>query len=179
MFMFQAKKVSGTPKNSLPSSVTLNHPLKQVPTPAHSSPVLPVHSKPIPTDISAGVCDSVTDEEQNLSFPLDLCMKKQEPTFEVTTSMTSSFIPSTTTTTAAKKKQFVTTDSNVTGANKMSAPKKRGRKPKAIQMSAATPPVQPEKVRKIKRVSHFFYSFCLCSTLGVCLKILDFCLIPN
>lgn len=158
MFIFQAKKVSGTPKNSLPSSVTLNHPLKQVPTPAHSSPVLPVHSKPIPTDISAGVCDSVTDEEQNLSFPLDLCMKKQEPTFEVTTSMTSSFIPSTTTTTAAaKKKQFVTTDSNVTGANKMAAPKKRGRKPKTIQMSAATPPVQPEKVRKIKRVSHFFY----------------------
>lgn len=157
-FIFQAKKVSGTPKNSLPSSVTLNHPLKQVPTPAHSSPVLPVHSKSIPADISAGVCDSVTDEEQNLSFPLDLCMKKQEPTFEVTASMTSSFILSTTTT-AAKKKQFITTDSNVTGANKMAAPKKRGRKPKAIQMAAAAPPVQTEKVRKIKRVSHFYYFF--------------------
>lgn len=156
MLIFQAKKVSGTPKNSLPSSVTLNHPLKQVPTPAHSSPVLPVHSKSIPSDVSAGVCDSVTDEEQNLSFPLDLCMKKQEPTFEVTTSMTSSFIPSTTTV-STKKKQFITMDSNVTGANKTAAPKKRGRKPKAIQMTAATPPVQPEKVRKIKRVSHFFF----------------------
>lgn len=153
----QAKKVSSTPKNSLPSGVTLNHPMKPVPTPAHSSPVLPVHSKTMPTEITAGLCDSVADEEQNLSFPLDLCMKKQEPTFEVTTSMTSSFIPSTTTTTA-KKKQFQTTDSNVTGANKMSAPKKRGRKPKTIQMPAATPPVQPEKVRKIKRVSHFSYT---------------------
>lgn len=141
--------------------MTLNHPLKQVPTPAHSSPVLPVHSKPIPTDLSAGVCDSVTDEEQNVSFPLDLCIKKQEPTFEVTTSITSSFIPSTTTTTA-KKKQFITTDSNVTGATKIAAPKKRGRKPKTIQMTAATPPAQPEKVRKIKRVSLFLYSFCLC-----------------
>lgn len=145
--------------------MTLNHPIKQVPTPAHSSPVLPVHSKPIPTEISAGVCDSATDEEQNSSFPLDLCMKRQEPTFEVTTSVTSSFIPSTTTT-AAKKKQFITTDSNVTGANKMAAPKKRGRKPKAIQMSAATPPVQPEKVRKIKRVSYFFiYLFMYCCRL--------------
>lgn len=156
--LFQAKKVSGSPKNSLPSGVTLNHPMKPVPTPAHSSTVLPVHSKTIPADVPASLCDNVTDDEQNLSFPLDLCMKKQEPTFEVTTSMTSSFIPSTTTATA-KKRQFQTTDSNATGANKMTAPKKRGRKPKAIQLAAAPAPVHPEKVRKIKRVSQFFLPF--------------------
>lgn len=130
--------------------------MKPVPTPAHSSPLLPVHSKQMPPEIKTGLCDGIANEEQNLSFPLDLCMKKQEPTFEVTTSMASSFISSTTTTTA-KKKQFQSTDNSTSGANKNAAPKKRGRKPKAIQMSAATPPAQPEKVRKIKRVSLFFY----------------------
>ncbi|XP_055935023.1 bromodomain adjacent to zinc finger domain protein 2B-like isoform X4 [Argiope bruennichi] len=152
------KKSPTNSKNSLPSSGGLNHTLKPVPSPAHSSPLMPVPSKTMSPEAKSSICDLTVDEEQNLSFPLDLCMKKQEPTFEVTTSMTSSYIP-TPTTAMAKKKTFQMAGSNVSGANnnssnKLSAvPKKRGRKPKAVPMPGNPPAAHSEKVRQIKRNS--------------------------
>ncbi|GIY66250.1 hypothetical protein CEXT_642361 [Caerostris extrusa] len=61
---------------------------------------MPVPSKTMSPEIK---CDPIPDEEQNSAFPLDLCMKKQEPTFEVTTSMIASYIPTTTTTVAKRR----------------------------------------------------------------------------
>ncbi|CAL1274242.1 unnamed protein product [Larinioides sclopetarius] len=154
----ETKKSPTNSKNSLPSSGGLNHTLKPVPSPAHSSPLMPVPSKTMSPETKSSICDPAADEEQNLSFPLDLCMKKQEPTFEVTTSMTSSYIP-TPTTTVAKKKTFQVAGSNASGANnnsnnKLSAvPKKRGRKPKAVPIPGNPPAAHSEKVRQIKRNS--------------------------
>ncbi|KFM75592.1 Bromodomain adjacent to zinc finger domain protein 2B, partial [Stegodyphus mimosarum] len=153
------KKISATPKTSLPSSGPLNHTVKPVPSPAHSSPVLPTPSKTVSPEGNSGLCGDavVVEEEPNLSFPLDLCMKKQEPTFEVTASIASSYMPSTTTSatsSTAKKNKFQTTGSNVTGANnKMAMPKKRGRKPKVAQTPGNPISSLPEKVRQIKRHS--------------------------
>ncbi|GIY81667.1 bromodomain adjacent to zinc finger domain protein 2A [Caerostris darwini] len=149
------KKSPTNSKNSLPSSGALNHTLKPVPSPAHSSPLMPVPSKTMSPEIK---CDPIPDEEQNSAFPLDLCMKKQEPTFEVTTSMIASYIP-TTTTTVAKKKTFQATSGNTSGANNSNSnklstvPKKRGRKPKAVPMPGNPPTAHSEKVRQKKRNS--------------------------
>ncbi|CAL1274243.1 unnamed protein product [Larinioides sclopetarius] len=153
----ETKKSPTNSKNSLPSSGGLNHTLKPVPSPAHSSPLMPVPSKTMSPETKSSICDPAADEEQNLSFPLDLCMKKQEPTFEVTTSMTSSYIP-TPTTTVAKKKTFQVAGSNASGANnnsnnKLSAvPKKRGRKPKAVPIPGNPPAAHSEK-NSIKDIS--------------------------
>ncbi|KAF8781844.1 Bromodomain adjacent to zinc finger domain like protein [Argiope bruennichi] len=127
------KKSPTNSKNSLPSSGGLNHTLKPVPSPAHSSPLMPVPSKTMSPEAKSSICDLTVDEEQNLSFPLDLSM--------------------------AKKKTFQMAGSNVSGANnnssnKLSAvPKKRGRKPKAVPMPGNPPAAHSEKVRQIKRNS--------------------------
>ncbi|GFU48139.1 bromodomain adjacent to zinc finger domain protein 2B [Nephila pilipes] len=151
------KKSPTSSKNSLPSSGGLNHTLKPVPSPAHSSPLMPVPSKTMSPETKSSICDPIPEEEQNLSFPLDLCMKKQEPTFEVTTSMISSYIP-TQTTSVSKKKTFQVGGSNASGANNCSsnklaaAPKKRGRKPKAVQLPGNPPTAHSEK-NSIKDIS--------------------------
>ncbi|KAF8781842.1 Bromodomain adjacent to zinc finger domain like protein [Argiope bruennichi] len=126
------KKSPTNSKNSLPSSGGLNHTLKPVPSPAHSSPLMPVPSKTMSPEAKSSICDLTVDEEQNLSFPLDLSM--------------------------AKKKTFQMAGSNVSGANnnssnKLSAvPKKRGRKPKAVPMPGNPPAAHSEK-NSIKDIS--------------------------
>ncbi|XP_071035935.1 bromodomain adjacent to zinc finger domain protein 2B isoform X6 [Parasteatoda tepidariorum] len=149
------KKPSSSSKNSLPPGGALNHTLKPVPSPAHSSPVMPVPPKPISPEVKPNQCDPLIEEEQNLAFPLDLCVKKQEPTFDVTTSITTSYMPIMTMTTP-KTKPLKTTgsSSNISGANsnKSAAPKKRGRKPKTAQMPLNPTPAHSEK-NTIKDIS--------------------------
>lgn len=96
-----------------------------------------------------------------MAFPLDLCMKKQEPTFEVTSSLLSSYMPNLTSAAAPKKRPpFQPMGSGVvpgamgSGGGKPAAPKRRGRKPKVVQQVSRMPPTaHSEKVRQIKRVS--------------------------
>ncbi|XP_054719613.1 bromodomain adjacent to zinc finger domain protein 2B-like [Uloborus diversus] len=144
------KKVSSNPKIPLGPSGPINHTVKPVPSPAHS--LLPTPSKAISPE-TVKICDPVLDEEQNSAFPLDLCMKKQEPTFEVTTSVLSSYIPSVTTA-VAKKKPYQNVVRNAgTSNNKAAVPRKRGRKPKPNQMLTNVSVPEPEKVRQRQRHS--------------------------
>lgn len=126
--------------------------------------------QPAKTATPDAKCDPAGEEEQNVAFPLDLCMKKQEPTFEVTSSLLSSYMP-TLTSAAAKKRPFQTMGGGglVPGAMggggivKPAPPKRRGRKPKVVQQVSRMPPTaHSEKVRQRQRVSLsiLFRNFC-------------------
>ncbi|KAG8200705.1 hypothetical protein JTE90_022319, partial [Oedothorax gibbosus] len=146
------KKAGGNnSKTSLPSSGSLNHNLKPVPSPAHSSPLMPPL---VPAKISTP--DAKCDPEDE-GFPLDLCMKKQEPTFEVTSSILSSYMPTLTNTASKKKPIFQPMISSIPGAMlsgvKPTPPKKRGRKPKVVQQVPRMPPVAHSEKNSIKDIA--------------------------